>query len=151
MILHSAGMKELFLEVLRRARIKYRFQLVNFCIMGNHYHLMIKPKDDSNLSRIMQWIMSVFAMAFNRIHGYVGHVWGSRFFSRIVCDLREFLKIHRYIDENPVDARLISEKRAWEYGGLWHHRSGRRDVCSKLIERADLMIPEHCVLCLPKI
>ena len=84
MILDSHDMKELFLEVMRRAKAKYAFRIENFCIMGNHIHIMLRLEGDTSLSRLMQWIMSVFAMSYNRIHGLVGHVWGERFFSRIV-------------------------------------------------------------------
>ena len=109
MILDPHEIKELFLEVLRRAKGKYAFQLENFCIMGNHFHLMVRPEGKTNLSRLMQWIMSVFAMAYNRIHGLVGHVWGGRFFSRIVSGLRDFMKIFRCIKE------ILDSFRDWYY------------------------------------
>ena len=149
-ILDSCSMKEPFLEVLCRARKKFDFRLDNFCIMGNHIHLMIRPDGHTNLSRLMQWIMSVFAMAFNRIHGLVGHVWGGRFFSRIVSSLWEYLKTFRYIDENPVEAQQVVNRRDWRYGGLWHHRAGMADVCAKLAVFAEGAFPEHYVLLLPE-
>jgi hypothetical protein len=104
---------------------------------------MVRPEGTTNLSRLMQWVMSVFAMAYNRMHGLVGHVWGSRFFSRIVSGLREFLKIFRYIDDNPVEAHQVIDKRVWRHGGLWHHRAGILDVCSTVESLLGLTAPEH--------
>jgi putative transposase len=143
MILDSHEIKELFLEVLRRAKGKFAFRLENFCIMGNHFHLLVRPEGTTNLSRLMQWIMSVFAMAYNRIYGLVGHVWGSRFFSRIISGLQEFLKMFAYIDDNPLEAHLVENKRDWQYGGLWHHRSGIVELCSRLESVFGLTFPEH--------
>ncbi len=148
MILDSCEIKELFLEVLQRAKSKYTFRLENFCIMGNHFHLMVRPEGTTNLSRLMQWVMSVFAMAYNRLHGLVGHVWGSRFFSRIVSGLQEFLKMFVYIDDNPVDAHQVEDKRDWRYGGLWHHRAGIVKLCMRIGSVHRLFFPEHTQLML---
>jgi putative transposase len=151
MIFDSDEIKEIFLRVMYRAKAKYTFRVENFCIMGNHIHLMIRPEGTTNLSRLMQWIMSVFAMTYNRIHGLTGHVWGSRFFSRIVSGLREFLKVSAYIDENPVLALQVENKRQWRYSGLWHHRAGIPDLCSGLNSYFGLLQPEHTQLMIPSI
>ncbi len=148
MIFDSQEIKELFLEVLLRAKSKYDFQLENFCIMGNHFHLLVRPEGTTNLSRLMQWVMSVFAMAYNRIHGLVGHVWCSRFFSRIVSGLRAFLRTFGYIDDNPVAAHQVEDKRDWRYGGLWHHRAGNVDLIASADSLLRLMVPEHMQLML---
>src|SRR5512133_313133 len=76
MILDSIAMKELFLSVVKRAKKKYDFRLENFCVMGNHFHFIIRPGQGTSLSAIMRWILSVFAMAYNKIMGLTGHVWG---------------------------------------------------------------------------
>jgi REP element-mobilizing transposase RayT len=54
MILDSRGSKELFLEVLRRAKAKYRFRIENFCIMGNHFHLVITLNSQGDSARLNQ-------------------------------------------------------------------------------------------------
>lgn len=143
MILDNRGMKDLFLEVLARAKGKYRFRIENFCIMGNHIHLMIRPGAGESLSKIMQWILSVFAMAYNRIHGFTGHVWGCRFFSRIMASFRQFVTVFLYIDQNPVKANQVEDARDWRYGGLWHDRHGLRGILDGLEEWGRLICPEH--------
>ena len=55
-------MKDLFLETVARAKRKYDFRIDNFCVMGNHFHMIVQPLNGVSLSAIMQWIMSVFAM-----------------------------------------------------------------------------------------
>jgi len=148
MILDNKEMKDLFLEVLARARAKYRFRVENFCVMGNHIHLMIRPGDRESLSRIMQWILGVFAMAFNRLHGFTGHVWGCRFFSRILASFQQFVKVFEYIDKNPVEANQMEASRNWLHRGLWHHRHGVRGIVDELGEYAALVFPGHGILLL---
>jgi len=128
LLLNTAESKELFLSILKRAKRRYAFRIENFCIMGNHFHLLITPALGENLSSIMQWIMSVFAMAYNRIHGLCGHFWGERFFSYIISTIKKLIKIFHYIDDNPVRAKQVENKFDWPYGGLWHQRTGRYDI-----------------------
>jgi putative transposase len=131
MILKPDCIKELFQETIIRAMKKYSFILENFCIMENHFHFLIKPGEGESLSRIMQWILSGFAMAYNRKLGITGHVWGERFFSRIVDNLRDFLAVFEYIDKNPVDAGLATNIKDWRYCGATHHRAGLFTVVIK--------------------
>ena len=91
-ILNSREMKELFLDVVKRAKEKYRFQVINYVVMGNYIHMMLKPAEKENLSKIMQWILSVFAVIFNKLFGYIGQVCYDRFKSIIIGDIRQFLK-----------------------------------------------------------
>jgi putative transposase len=143
MIFDSKGMRELFISVVKKAKRKYSFRLENFTIMGNHIHFIIQPSRGNNLSVIMRWILSVFAMAYNKITGLTGHVWGDRFFSRIIPNLRELLQTFEYIDNNPVKASLVINRCEWRWGGLWHDRTGQRDLVEASSSWLRPFIPEH--------
>jgi putative transposase len=149
MILDTSAMKELFLSVMKRAKDKYDFRLENLCIMGNHFHFIIQPARGETLSAIMRWILSVFAMAFNRIKGVSGHVWGCRFFSRIIENLKALMQVYGYIDDNPVKASQVDNKRSWPWGGLWFHRTGSADIIEPLSSWMAMQFPEHGILLLP--
>ena len=137
---------DLFMETLKRAKRKFNFSVKNFCVMGNHIHLLIKPGPGQSLSKIMQWLLGVFAQLWNKKHNLSGHLWGERFFSRIISGILDFLKVFSYIDNNPVIAGVVELKEQWQYGGLWHHKSGRTDI----IDLPDTAIleyfPGHSVL-----
>lgn len=143
MILEHEAVKEIFLHVVKRAKARYDFRIENFCIMGNHFHFIIQPGKGECLSRIMQWILGVFAMIFNRICNLTGHVWGERFFSRIIAGFRQYLRIFMYIDENPASAKLVADPRNWRFGGLWHDREGRRDIVEPSEDWILLQFPNH--------
>ena len=113
MIFDTMEIRTLFLQILAKAKKRYRFTIENFCIMGNHIHLMIKPKQRTDLSRIMQWLLSVFAQTYNRMKKLTGHVWGDRFFSRAIKNLREYVTVFSYINDNPVKAGLVERSEDW--------------------------------------
>lgn len=149
MILESRANRDLFLSVVRRAKRKYSFRIENFCVMGNHYHLVIVPMKGESLSAIMRWIMGVFAMAFNKLHGYVGHVWCERYFSRVIASIRDLVATFDYIDNNPVRAMLVEDGAAWPYGGLWESLSGRHDLTEGDSPLIRLLFPDRQIRLLP--
>lgn len=77
--------REIFLNSLERARTRYAFRVDIFCMLGNRFHLVLRPAEGESLSRIMQWIMAVYAQAFHRACGSCGHVWDRRFESKIIA------------------------------------------------------------------
>jgi putative transposase len=143
LILESVPMKELFLRIVKRAKAKFNFRIENFCIMGNHFHFIIRPESGESLSSIMQWILSVFAMAYNRLYHLTGHVWGCRFFSRILSTRGMFIETFRYINENPVRAGQVTDPRYWRYGGLWHNREGCQEILDELPEWIASIFAQH--------
>ena len=123
-ILHSEAMKELFLETVRRAKGRYRFTVTNICVMGNHFHLILTPAKDESISRIMQWILSVFAIRYNRAHDQHGHVWYDRFKSRVIDTLRQFAATFAYVRDNPVRAGIVEHAANYRFGGQSLLRDG---------------------------
>ncbi|MDR2537446.1 MAG: transposase [Treponema sp.] len=129
MDLQQSRIKTMFLTFVNKATQKYPFQLFNFCVMDNHIHLLVKPDREQSLSKIMQWIKGNFARYWNKLHHKQGsHLWGKRFFSQIIDDVRQFLRVFSYIDENPKRAGMVEKAEDWEFGGLYHHLRGRTDV-----------------------
>jgi len=105
---------------LARVKKRYRFHIANFCVMGNHVHLLIQPCANENLSAIMRWLLGGFAKAYNRKHGLSGHFWGDRFHSRVLDGIRKIAIAFGYIDDNPVKAGLVSHISDWRHSGAWH-------------------------------
>lgn len=106
-IFQRQEVKDLFLALMRKAKKRYKFAIETFCIMDSHVHLIIRPLEGESISRIMQWLLSVFALRFNRRFGLVGHVWMDRFKSFILHTDAQRMKAHAYIANNPVSAGLV--------------------------------------------
>ena len=135
--------RELFMKIFKRAKKKFSFSIKNFCVMGNHIHLLVKPGQKESLSKIMQWLLGVFAQTWNKKHGLSGHLWGDRFFSRIIRGVFDFLRVFIYIDYNPVIAGIVEKPEDWMYGGLWHHKKGLTEIMGLLDPDIFEYFPEH--------
>jgi putative transposase len=128
LIFQEDGIKDLFLSVIRNAKRKYDFRIENFCIMGNHVHFIVCPGRGESLSSIMKWVLGVFAMRFNRLLRLTGHVWGERFFSKIIENIRVYNRIFLYIDANPLIAGLVDRVEDWLYGRFHVRTIGFEDI-----------------------
>jgi putative transposase len=112
--------KKIMLMVLSEAKEKYRFRLSNFCVMPNHIHLLIQPREGTDLSMIMRWIKTRSAKSWNFIHGSKNHVWGERYFARAIKDPEDYETVMRYIDYNPVEAGLALAPSEWKASGAYY-------------------------------
>ena len=115
------GDRRAFVERLGRAVERYNWTLYAYCLMGNHYHLLVGTPD-ANLSRGMQWLNGVYTQSFNRRHGRVGHVFQGRYKAILVEREAYLLELCRYIDLNPVRAGLVANAEEWPWGS---HRATR--------------------------
>ena len=104
--------KEKFLEIVCKACKMYKANVHDYCLMDNHYHLLIQTTED-NLSLLMHQISSNYAIYFNRKYGRVGHLWQGRFKSWFVFKEEYLYLLIRYIENNPLKANL--SKRVGEY------------------------------------
>lgn len=128
MIMGADEMKKLFMVVIKHAKAKYAFRLENLCILSTHFHFIIQPTEGESLSSIMQWILSVFAMRFNRVLGQHGHVWGERFSSCIISTFKQYLEVFIYIDDNPRKAGLVDRAEDWPFGRFHLGENGWADL-----------------------
>lgn len=151
MLLKTVAAKTLFLALLRKAKQRYVFSIENYVIMGNHVHLLILPGTDESLSRIMQWLLSGFAMTYNKRFNRSGHFWGERFFSRVIESFYDYLNTFEYIDRNPIVAGLAGNEYGWKFSGVYEHRNGRNSLLTKLPNHLCSFFPYHQRLLLPKL
>ncbi|MBH0178535.1 MAG: addiction module toxin RelE [Nitrospira sp.] len=93
-----------FLKVLERVVSRFHLLLHAYCLMDNHFHLLVETPD-ANLSKAMRQLNGVYTQAFNRRHGRVGHVLQGRFKAIVVDRESYLLELCRYVVLNPVRAR----------------------------------------------
>jgi len=96
-----------FLEYLKLAQNKYKFYLYAYCLMGNHYHLLIETTQP-NISRIMQYINTSYTAYYNKKRNKCGHLFQGRFKSILVEADVYFKELTRYIHLNPVKAKMVN-------------------------------------------
>jgi len=104
----------LFLETLEEAHTRFGVEIHSYCLMSNHYHLLIKTPY-SNLSRAMRHINGVYTQRYNRLNKTDGPLFRGRFKSIIVESDSYLIHLSKYIHLNPIKAKLVGqiEKYFW--------------------------------------
>jgi len=108
------GDRELFLDVLAEVSERFNWTVHSYCLMGNHYHLLLETPD-GNLSKGMRQLNGVYTQRFNRKHKRVGHVFQGRYKAIIVQKETYLLELARYIVLNPVRARMVRSAKDWPW------------------------------------
>ena len=98
---------ELFLKIVCKACRDYQVVLHDYCLMGNHFHLLVETKME-NLSLFMKHVNSNYAIYANKKQKRSGHFWQGRFYSRYVVNDTYYYALIRYIEQNPIEAGLVS-------------------------------------------
>ena len=111
--LDDGGKKE-FLAVLNSTVERFNWLCHAYCLMDNHYHLMIETPE-GNLSRGMRQLNGVYTQLFNKRHKRVGHLFQGRYKSILVDKEKYLLALCRYIVLNPVRAGLVKNPNAWQW------------------------------------
>jgi REP element-mobilizing transposase RayT len=102
------------LEVLSRALERFDASYLAYCLMSNHYHFVLETHR-ANLSRLMRHVNGVYTQRCNRRHQRVGHLFQGRFKAILVDRDAYLLEVCRYVDLNPVRARLVKRAEDWAW------------------------------------
>jgi putative transposase len=111
------------LALLRKATERVDWQVVAWCLMTTHYHLLVVVPDDPRVSWALQTVNSVYAREFNHRHRRRGHVFGERFADNLVQSDPHGKHTVDYILENPVRAGIVKKAEDWPWSGLTTLRS----------------------------
>ena len=103
-----------FLDILRRSRNRYNCTIYAYCLMDNHYHLLVETPD-GNLSQFMRQLNGVYTQKFNFTHRSTGHIFEGRYKSILVQRDLYLLELARYIVLNPVRAGMVRSAKNWPW------------------------------------
>jgi REP element-mobilizing transposase RayT len=104
----------LFLDVLAEVVDRYSFRCHAYCLMGNHYHLLVET-ERANLSLGMRQLNGLYCRRFNRARGRSGHLFQARYRAILVEKERHLLALSRYVVRNPVRAGLCASPVDWPW------------------------------------
>jgi putative transposase len=112
-----------FLAVLRSTSIDKAMDLLAYCVMPNHWHLVVKPGDTDALSAYMHDLTGTHALRWRRHHRSTspGHVYQGRFKSFPIVSGQHLLAVLRYVEANPVRAGLTKDAGAWRWSSHTKH------------------------------
>lgn len=121
-----------YLFLLAEACRRYSVEIWAWCLMINHVHLLLSPKDLIGLAKVMQWVARNYSLKINRRRGWTGRLWEVRYFSCVIERDSYLWTASAYIDMNPVRAALVSKPEKWEWSSAKAHLLGEEDKYLKL-------------------
>jgi putative transposase len=96
--------------------------LLAYCLMPNHWHLILSPQQDGSLSQFMKRLAGIHALRWNSFRGQpgLGAVYQGRFKAIPIQRDDHFLRVCRYVERNPLRAGLVRDVSDWRWSSLWH-------------------------------
>ena len=116
-----------YLELLKAYADKHGLAVQAYCLMSNHLHLVVRPRTEASLAGALRPVFLRYAQHVNRTQGLSGRLWQGRFFS---CPLDEvhFWEAVRYVERNPVRARMVRKAERYAWSSAAAHCGLREDL-----------------------
>ena len=129
-ILRKPADYQAFETVLQEARDWVPMRLLAYCLMPNHWHLVLWPRGDEDLSEYMRWLTVTHT---KRWHAHyhssgTGALYQGRFKSFPIEEDEHFLTVCRYVERNALRANLVKRAQEWHWSSLWHRVHGSTAV-----------------------
>src|SRR5271166_3463026 len=124
-----------FERVLAEGLQRYPVELFTYCLMPNHWHLVVRPRTDKALGRWMGWVGVTYVRRYHEHYQSRGggHLYQGRFKSFPVEEDDYFLTLCRYVEANPLRAGLVERAEDWQWSGLWRRARGEADEDSPVL------------------
>lgn len=119
---------EYFIELLCFQAKNYGITMHNYCLMSNHYHLLVEIHHE-NLSKFMRQVNSNYAIYFNKKYKRTGHLWQGRFKSWYVTDEAYLYTLMLYIEQNPLKAGMVENVEEYPYSSAHLFLRDKSDDC----------------------
>jgi putative transposase len=120
---------EAFEEILEQAKEKHPIRILSFTIMPNHWHMVLQPFNNGDLSKFLAWLTLTHAQRWHEHYHKVGygHLYQGRFKSFPVEKDEYFIQLCRYVERNPLRAGLVDRAEYWRWGSLWIREKGTEE------------------------
>jgi putative transposase len=125
-IFENTGDYQAFEKVLRQANAFVPMRVLAYCVMPNHWHLVLWPRRDGELSEYMRWLTVTHTQRWHAHHhtAGTGPLYQGRFKSFPVEADEHLLTVCRYVERNPMRAGLVRRAQTWRWSSLWHRVKG---------------------------
>lgn len=132
-----------FEKVLEEAKEKFDMRILAYCIMPNHWHLILYPKKNGDLQKFMGWLSMTHTQRWHSHHKTAGsgHLYQGRYKSFLVETDQYLLQLFRYVERNALRAKLVKKAENWEWSSLYRRENGSAEQ-KKLLSEWPIDIPK---------
>ena len=118
-IIRKPGDYAAFAQLMIDAKERANVELFGFCLMPNHWHLVLRPRSDRDLATFMSWLTNTHVKRYRSHYKQTsGHLYQGRYKSFPVEADEYFLTLLRYVEANPLRAKLVTRAQAWKWSSL---------------------------------
>jgi putative transposase len=117
-----------FKRLLKAGQDRENVEIYHYCLMSNHFHLLMKSRERESLPRFMHWVQLGYTRYFKRKHQTTGHLFEERYRSPRIADDSYYLQCGRYIERNPVKAKLVKEAFDYPHSSARYYALGQKDL-----------------------
>lgn len=143
-IFHTDKDYQHFESLLQEAKELTAMRILSYCIMPNHWHLVLYPHTDTNLAEFMSWLTSTHVRQYRtktKTIGY-GHLYQDRYKSFPVESNGYCQTLIRCIEQNPLRAKLVERAEDWQWSSLWRRERGSEKE-KKLLAPLPIDLPDN--------
>ena len=110
----------LFDSILVEGKTKFDMRILAYCLMPNHFHLVLWPMEDGDLQRFMQWVTLTHTQRWHSQNKTIGtgHLYQGRYKSFLIQKDNHLLSAIRYVERNPLRAKLVTKAENWDHSSL---------------------------------
>ena len=121
---------EAFERIMIEAQGLHPTRILAWCLMRNHWHFVVWPREDGEVTAYFRWLAHTHAMRWHVAHGTVGRgpLYQGRFKSFPVEEDEHFLTVCRYVERNALTAEVVDRAEEWRWGSLWARRHGEEPL-----------------------
>jgi putative transposase len=117
-VFHDAQDYGQFVALIEQSCRRLPVPVLSYCLMPNHFHLVLWPRGDGDLGRWMQWLLTAHVRRYRKRHGGSGHVWQGRFKAFPAQSDVHLHTVMRYVERNPLRSGLVPRAEAWAWSSL---------------------------------
>jgi putative transposase len=117
-VFHKPADYDAFVEAMADAKRRLPVDVFGYCLMPNHFHLVLRPHGDGDLGRWMRWLLTTHALRYHRQYETSGHVWEGRYKAFPIQGDDHLATVLRYVEGNPVRAELVARAEHWKWSSL---------------------------------
>ena len=128
-----------FTSLLEEGRGKAWVDVLGYCVMPNHWHLVVRALENNSISRYMKWLTATHVLRYRTFHENLGngHLYQGRFRAVVIADDEQFLVALRYVEANACKAGLVRWAEDWE----WSSGFERRHQVSRILGDLPVALP----------
>ncbi len=116
-----------FKATLHEGQKRENVKIFHYCLMNNHFHFLIKGEERESVPKFMHWVQLGYARYFKKKHETTGHIFEERYRSPRIAVESYYLQCGRYIERNPVSAKMVVDAEDYPYSSAGYYVSGNRD------------------------